>query len=170
MAMELRMKRNPCPVRVVLGMEMGREVGGGSGETGKVGPLTGGEKHDACREGPGEAGEGRLLRECQDAHDDARGGAQGGQDHEGPGGIPISCGSTDRSLSCHPWPQWRATLPLRAGMPASLHVPDPAPPSPVCKHTLSSPGKLVFTFHSPAPKSPLGSTLSPLRYPPDPLL
>lgn len=83
-----------------------RSAGDGNGQGswgwergwGRVGPLTGSEKHDACGEGPGEAGEGGLLSEGEDAHDDARGGAQGGQDHEGPGGIPISCGSTEQSL------------------------------------------------------------------------
>lgn len=61
---------------------------------GGAGSLTRGKKHDARREGPRQAGEGRLLREGQDAHDDARGGAQSRQDHEGPGGIPVGCGDT----------------------------------------------------------------------------
>lgn len=78
---------------------------GGSGE--RIGsPLTGGEKHDSRREGPGESGEGGLLSEGQDAHNDARGGAQGGQDHEGPGGVPVGCGGTPRSLPGLPCPQW----------------------------------------------------------------
>lgn len=71
-----------------------------------MGELTGGKKHDASREGPGEAGEGGLLSEGQDAHDDAEGGTQGRQDHEGTGGIPVRCGSTPWSLLCLPCPQW----------------------------------------------------------------
>ena len=85
------------------GLELGRESGRGVGVG--CGSLTGGEKHDACREGPGEAGEGGLLSEGHDAHDDARGGTEGGQDHEGPGGIPVCCKSTPRSLLCCPCPQ-----------------------------------------------------------------
>ena len=98
---------------------VGGRAGGGAGRgVGVEGDsLTGGEKHDARREGPGEAGESGLLSERHDADDDARGGTQGGQDHEGPGGIPVCCGSTSRSLLCLPCPQWGRLLPLRAGMP-----------------------------------------------------
>ena len=53
-----------------LGRESGRRVGVGCGS------LTGGEKHDACREGPGEAGEGGLLSEGHNALDDAGGGTE----------------------------------------------------------------------------------------------
>lgn len=123
---------------------MGWEAGGGSGEMGKLGPLTGGEKHDAGREGPGEAGEGGLLSEGQDAHDDARGGTQGGQDHEGPGGIPISCGSTDRSLPRLPQPRRPTSLSLTQLLPhlcspslylqAPNHLPQPSSQIPSGKH------------------------------------
>lgn len=85
------------------GLELGRESGRGVGIG--CGSLTGGEKHDACREGPGEAGEAGLLSEGHDAHDDAGGGTEGRQDHEGPGGIPVCCKSTPRSLLCCPCPQ-----------------------------------------------------------------
>lgn len=69
-----------------------QEAGVGVGKV--FASLTGGKKHDAGGEGPGEAGEGGLLCEGQDAHDDARGGTQGRQDHESAGGIPICCGDT----------------------------------------------------------------------------
>lgn len=82
-----------------MGLESGRDWGEGWG---RVGPLTGGKKHDASREGPGDAGEGGLLSEGQDAHDDAGGRRQGGQDHEGTSGIPVHCGSTPWSLPCLP--------------------------------------------------------------------
>lgn len=70
-------------------------MGRGRGEEGegRAGPLTGGEKHDTGGKRPGEAGEGGLLSEGQDAHDEAGGGTQGRQDHEGPRGVPICCGS-----------------------------------------------------------------------------
>lgn len=68
-------------------------MGQGRGE-GMVGSLTGGKEHNACGEGPGEASEGGLLGEGQDGHDDARGGTQSRQDHEGSGGIPVRCRNT----------------------------------------------------------------------------
>lgn len=40
----------------------GVEELGNLGGEGRIGSLTGGKKHDAGGEGPGEAGEGRLLR------------------------------------------------------------------------------------------------------------
>lgn len=89
-----------------MGVGAGLGVGGRGRHGGRGRSLTGGEKHDAGREGPGEAGERGLLSEGHDAHDDARGGTQGGQDHEGPGGIPVSCGSTLQSLQGLPCPQW----------------------------------------------------------------
>lgn len=115
-------------VRLELGRESGRGIGVGCGS------LTGGEKHDACGEGPGEAGEGGLLSKGHDAHDDAGGGTEGGQDHAGPGGIPVRCGSTPRSLLCCPCPQRRGCCLWGQECLPPLHIPDPALSSRLFKH------------------------------------
>lgn len=52
--------------------------------------LTGDEEHDSCGEGAVEPLEGGEVGEGHDPGDDAREARHGWEDHEGPGGVPVS--------------------------------------------------------------------------------
>lgn len=58
--------------------------------------LTGDEEEDAGSEGLVKAVEGGVVDECHDADDDANETGQQGEDHEGPGGVPVGCGGDSR--------------------------------------------------------------------------
>lgn len=56
--------------------------------------LTGDEEEDARSKRLVKAVEGGVVDKCHDADDDANETSQQGENHEGPGGIPVGCGVT----------------------------------------------------------------------------
>lgn len=59
-----------------------------------AGKLTGDEEEDARSKRLVKAVEGGVVDKCHDADDDANETSQQGENHKGPGGIPVGCGVT----------------------------------------------------------------------------
>lgn len=71
-------------------LEMQRFISGCASVSEEEERLTGDKEHDSCGEGAVEPLEGGEVGEGHDPGDDAREAWHGWEDHEGPGGVPVS--------------------------------------------------------------------------------
>lgn len=62
--------------------------------------LTGDEEEDAGRKRLVKTIKGGVVDEGHDANHDADETSQEGQNHEGPGGVPVCCGQKDQTFYC----------------------------------------------------------------------